>query len=305
MGEEEKLAVTMTASRAGAQSSAGRQPTAKIAFPVGKADWHPSVLPGPIVVVSTVDAQGEPNIAPKSWISMMAFRGPVLAFGCHRSHATARNAEEAGEFVVNFPAEPLVERIWAMPASHGTERIARSGLTLLPARQVAPPLIGECKAHLECKLEAVTRLGEEVVIFGKVVAASIDEDCAGSSVAGQYFRLRPVFFLEEGIYGSIDTAKRIGADCPADQPFTVVELYDPPGDQHVEAHVAFLRSLRDSGVLLMAGPYDGWRAEPDRSRPTGMVILAAPEEEAREIAESDPLVRAGARYVIRRWNRTF
>jgi flavin reductase (DIM6/NTAB) family NADH-FMN oxidoreductase RutF len=33
---------------------------------------------------------------------MMAFRGPVLAFGCHRSHATARNAEQTGKFVMNF-----------------------------------------------------------------------------------------------------------------------------------------------------------------------------------------------------------
>lgn len=287
------------------QSGAEPQHTAKIAFPVDKADWHPSVLPGPIVLVSTVDAQGEPNVAPKSWISMMAFRGPLLAFGCHRSHATARNAEEAGEFVVNVPPEALVERIWAMPVSHGAERIARSGLTLLPARQVAPPLIGECRAHLECKLEAITRLGEEVVIFGKIVAASIDEDCVGSSVAGQYFRLRPVFFLEEGVYGSIDTAKRIGAPWPADQPLTVVELYDPPGDQHVKAHVAYLRSLRDAGVLLMAGPYDGRREQPDRPHPTGMVILAVPEDKAREIAEADPLVRGGARYIARRWNRTF
>ncbi|MGE5136088.1 MAG: flavin reductase [Gemmatimonadota bacterium] len=263
------------------------------------------MLPGPIVLVSTVDTAGEPNIAPKSWISMMAFRGPVLAFGCHRSHATARNAEVAGEFVVNIPPEALAERIWAMPASHGTERIARSGLTLLPASRVTPPLIRECKAHLECKLESVTRLGAEVVVFGKIVAASIDEDCAGSSVADQYFRLRPVFFLEEGVYGSIDTAKRIGAACPAEQSLTVVELYGPPGDQAAEAHVAYLRSLQESGVLLMAGPYDGSRQEPGRSRPAGMIILAVPAEKAREIAESDPLVRAGARYVIRPWTRTF
>ncbi len=288
----------------GTPSGAGQR-SAKVAFPVGKADWHPSVLPGPIVLVSTVDAAGEPNIAPKSWISMMAFRGPVLAFGCHRSHATARNAEVAGEFVVNIPPEALAERIWAMPASHGAERIARSGLTLLPASQVAPPLIRECKAHLECKLESVTRLGAEVVVFGKIVAAAIDEDCAGSSVADQYFRLRPVFFLEEGVYGSIDTAKRIGAACPAEQSLTVVELYGPPGDQAAEAHVAYLRSLQESGVLLMAGPYDGSRQEPGRSRPAGMVILAVPAEKAREIAESDPLVRAGARYVIRPWKRTF
>ncbi len=287
------------------QFGSGPRRTAKIAFPADKAGWHPSVLPGPIVLVSTVDVQGEPNVAPKSWISMMAFRGPVLAFGCHRSHATARNAEQTGEFVVNFPPEALVERIWAMPASHGMERIRRSGLSLLPARQVAPPLIGECKAHLECKLEAVTRLGAELVVFGRIVAAAIDEDCLGSSLADQYFRLRPVFFLEEGVYGSIDAAKRIGAAWPADQPLTVVKLYDPPGDGDADAHVAFLRSLRDSGVLLMAGPYDGWRDEPDRPRPAGMVILAVPEDKAREIAEADPLVQGGARYVIRRWRRTF
>ena len=285
--------------------SGGEQSSGKVAFPVGKADWHPSVLPGPIVLVSTVNADGEPNIAPKSWVSMMAFRGPVLAFGCHRSHATARNAEAAGEFVVNIPPEALVERIWAMPASHGMERITRSGLTLLPASQVSPPLIRECRAHLECTLEAVTRLGAEVVVFGKIVAASIDEDCARSPVADQYFRLRPVFFLEEGVYGSIDTAKRIGTACPAEQSLTVVELYGPPGEQDTKAHVAYLRSLQESGVLLMAGPYDGRRPEQGRSCPTGMMILAATEDQAREIAESGPLVQAGTRYVIRRWNRTF
>lgn len=61
-----------------------------------KADWHLSVLPGPIVLVSTVDAAGEPNIAPKSLVSMMAFGGPVLAFGCHRSHATAATPKARG-----------------------------------------------------------------------------------------------------------------------------------------------------------------------------------------------------------------
>jgi uncharacterized protein YciI len=102
-----------------------------------------------------------------------------------------------------------------------------------------------------------------------------------------------------------DTAKRIGAAWPAEQSLTVVELYDPPGDQHVEAHAAFLRSLRDAGVLLMAGPYDGWRDQPGQPHPTGMLILAVPQDKAREIAEADPLVRGGARYVIRRWSRTF
>ena len=150
--------------------------------------------------------------------------------------------------MVNFPPEALAKRIWAMPSSHGAERITRSGLSLLRARAVTPPLIAECKAHLECKLESVTWLGDELVIFGHIVAASIDQDCLGSPLADQYFRLRPVFFLEEGAYGSIDAAKLVGAAWPTDQALTVVEFYDPPGSQDVDAHVAYLRSLRDRGL---------------------------------------------------------
>jgi hypothetical protein len=39
---------------------------------------------------------------------------------------------------------------------------------------------------------------------------------------------------------------------PTEQSLTVVELYEPSGEQDMEARMAFLRSLRDSGVLLMA-----------------------------------------------------
>jgi len=55
----------------------------------------------------------------------------------------------------------------------------------------------------------------------------------------------------------------------------------------------------------MAGPYDGGPAKVNAARPSGMVILAVTEAEAVQIAEADPLVRGGARYVVRRWTRTF
>lgn len=69
--------------------------------------------------------------------------------------------------------------------------------------------------------------------------------------------------------------------------------------------MAFLRSLRDAGILLMAGPYDGGPGKADDARPSGMIVLAVPEDKAQQIAEADPLVRGGARYIIRRWTRTF
>jgi flavin reductase (DIM6/NTAB) family NADH-FMN oxidoreductase RutF/uncharacterized protein YciI len=278
--------------------------TGRVRLPLDKHRWHPSVLPGPIVLVSTVDSTGDPNVAPKSWVSMMAFRGPRLAFGCDRSHRTAANVEATGEFVLNFPAEDLVERVWKMPASHGADRIRLSGLTLMPAREVAPPLIRECRAHLECRLEDTRRYGSEVVFFGTIVAGSIDPMCLAPTTAEQYFRLRPIFFLEDGLYGTIETARRVGAPHPTEQSLFIIELLGVGADAPVEEHMRFLRQLHRESILAMAGPFR--ETDGDRAAPTGMYALCVDSKEtARTIALDDPLIRAGAGYTIRRWIRTF
>jgi flavin reductase (DIM6/NTAB) family NADH-FMN oxidoreductase RutF len=175
----------------------------KVAIPVEKQAWSPSLLPGQIVLVSTVDRDGRPNVAPKSWVSMAAFGGPVVAFGCTDRHLTLRNAEATGEFALNVVPVELAPRIWAMPGRHGQARIDEAGLTLLPATQVSPPLVGDCPAHLECLLDDVKRYGEEAFVFGRVVAASIDADCLAGDAAERYARLGPVFFLENGSFARL------------------------------------------------------------------------------------------------------
>jgi len=69
---------------------------------------------------------------------------------------------------------------------------------------------------------------------------AVQRGAAAHGQAAQYFRLRPIFFLEDGVYGSIDTAKRIAAACPVEQPLAVVEIYHVPGDRNADGHAAFL-----------------------------------------------------------------
>jgi flavin reductase (DIM6/NTAB) family NADH-FMN oxidoreductase RutF len=140
---------------------------AKVAFDPHKQNWHPSVLPGQIVLVTTVDERGEPNVAPKSWVTMAAFDGPVVAFGCTEEHLTLRNVEDTGEFVVNVPSEHMADLIWQLVRHHGEDRIRTSGLTMYPAQEVRPPVVEECRAHLECRLERVERFGAEAFVFGQ------------------------------------------------------------------------------------------------------------------------------------------
>jgi flavin reductase (DIM6/NTAB) family NADH-FMN oxidoreductase RutF len=180
----------------------------KVALPLDKRDWHPSMLAGQIVLVSTVDAEGRQNVAPKSWVTMVAFEGPVVAFGCNVTHRTYQNAVETGEFVVNALPESLVERAWKLSDLHGAERLRECGLTPAPAQKVNAPLVAECPAHLECEVEDVKRWGDEVFVFGRVVAASMDEECLAGELAEQYERLAPVFFLEAGTYAGLTRPRR-------------------------------------------------------------------------------------------------
>ena len=274
----------------------------KVPFDPDKKTWHPSVLPGQVVLVSTVDGSGQANVAPKNWVTMAAFGGPIVAFGCTGTHRTLRNVEETGEFVINVATEPLVDRVWALVRHHGAERLRRSGFTLVPARQVRPPLVDECPAHLECRLDDVKRYGAEAFVFGRIVAAEIDRDRLAGLAAQQYFRLRPVFFLEGSTYGSIDTAKRVGNRQPSGQQLFVIEIGACAGAPAAAGHTAFLHRLRGAGLLLAAGPH---APDPGGDGPAATYVVGtATAEEAGALAREDPLVRAGASFTLRAWTRS-
>ena len=86
----------------------------KVSVPLDKHHWHPSPLPGRIVLVATVDNDGDPKVAPKSRVSMAALGPPpVLMFGCNLKHTTAKNILAQGSFVVNIPGEELLATCWA------------------------------------------------------------------------------------------------------------------------------------------------------------------------------------------------
>ncbi len=273
----------------------------KVAFEPDKRTWQPSVLHGQVILVSTVGADGEPNVAPKSWVTMAALSGPIVAFGCNTGHATYQNITASGEFVVNVPGEPIAEQTWSLAESHGAERLRRSGLTLVPAQAVKAPIVEDCRAHLECRLDSIKQFDQEVVIFGKIVAASIDAECLEGTPNEQYFRLRPFFMLEKGTYGTIDGAKLVGTERPTSHPLFMVLVGDRPGGRDesvVKDHFAFLRDLRSRGCMLIAGPFPGG--------PGGMYLLSLPSiEQAEETARRDPLVLAGAPYSVKPWLRTF
>ncbi len=83
----------------------------KVPFPLDKRHWQPSLVPGPVVLISTVNGVGEPNIAPKSWLQMVSFEPPMLMFSGTKGNTTELNILETGCFGVNFVDSSMVPMV--------------------------------------------------------------------------------------------------------------------------------------------------------------------------------------------------
>lgn len=146
--------------------------------------WTNFPIVGGIVVVTTVDSIGRENAAPKNWCIPFSYDPPMILFSCDMKHDTAKNILETKEFVVNIPGEELFMKVIMMDKAlpHGESEIKFANLTSLPSKKVKPPIIKECRAHAECKLEWYKELGPSidsgtsVLIAGRIISSSIDND---------------------------------------------------------------------------------------------------------------------------------
>jgi len=63
----------------------------------------------------------------------------------------------------------------------------------LPARKVQAPIIKECAAHLECKLQKKVTAGDHTVFIGRVVASYVNEGIFDNGF--KIDRMKPIFHV--------------------------------------------------------------------------------------------------------------
>lgn len=274
-------------------------PARRLPLSTDKRRWHPSLLPGPIALVSTVDATGAPNVAPKSFLQMVSLDPPILMFSGTPGNPTEENIAATGCFGLGLVDGRLAERAFGCIRWHGAERIANAGFTLTPATAIAAPMVDEAPAWIECRLVDTKALGGALVIFGEILAASILETIANAEPRERYPALGQALYLEDGIYATVDRARRATPESAELHGIRWAYLLTPVHLERmnrdlVEAHVAHLRGLDDAGRLELCGPFSGGHG--------GIVILRGVNEaEVQEIAETDPFVVSGAEsFEIRR-----
>lgn len=147
-----------------------------------------TIVPRPIGWVSTVDAEGVPNLAPFSFFNAICSNPPHLLF-CPSVRArgdgykdTLVNVRATGEFVVNIVNEQLAQamNLTAGEYERGVSEFEIAGVSPAPSTLVKPPRVLESPVSYECVVTQIIDVSGEVgggsIVIGRVVQLHVADD---------------------------------------------------------------------------------------------------------------------------------
>jgi len=147
-----------------------------------------AIGPRPIAFASTIDGNGQANLAPFSFFNVFSANPPILIFSPARSGRTNttkdtyNNVKAHPEVVINVVNFDIVEQmsLASSPYPAGESEFVKSGLTPIPSDLVKPFRVKESPIQFECKVNQVVELGTEGgagnLIICEVVKFHIDEN---------------------------------------------------------------------------------------------------------------------------------
>ena len=121
--------------------------------------------PGPVVLLTTAQ-KGHANIMTMSWHMMVEFEPPLVACVVSSANYSFAALRTTKECVIAVPALDLAPKVVQVGNCSGRDvgKFERFGLTPMPAERVAPPLVAQCFANLECRV-ADTRFVNKYNLF--------------------------------------------------------------------------------------------------------------------------------------------
>ncbi|MCC6838403.1 MAG: flavin reductase family protein [Bacteroidia bacterium] len=146
-----------------------------------------AVAPRPIAFASTIDKDGNPNLAPFSFFNVFSANPPIAIFSPARSGRTGinkhtyDNVKEVPEVVINVVNYDMVQQMSLASTEYpkGVNEFVKAGFTPVASEMVKPFRVKESPAQLECKVKQVIELGEQGgagnLIICEVVLMHIDE----------------------------------------------------------------------------------------------------------------------------------
>jgi flavin reductase (DIM6/NTAB) family NADH-FMN oxidoreductase RutF len=137
-----------------------------------------AIAPRPVAWVSTLAADGIPNLAPHSYTTVFSTDPPVVGFVSVGRKDSLNNAEATGEFVLNIAGQALIDQLNVTAANFPPheDEFAWAGLSRVASDSVAPPRVGEAPIAFETRVAGVVPIGNCHLVLGQVLRVQVASD---------------------------------------------------------------------------------------------------------------------------------
>ena len=128
-----------------------------------------AVVPRPICFASTVDENGNSNLAPFSFFNVFSSNPPIAVFSPSRSGRTGNhkdtfnNIQKVREVVINMVNYSMAEQmsLASSPYSAEVDEFVKSGFNKVKSDLVQPHRLKESPVQFECKVLEIKQLGNK------------------------------------------------------------------------------------------------------------------------------------------------
>jgi flavin reductase (DIM6/NTAB) family NADH-FMN oxidoreductase RutF len=145
-----------------------------------KIEKRPATIlyPIPVVLVTSIDQAGKPNIITIAWAGVVCSQPPMVGIAIRPSRYSHELITRSRELVVNMPTAEHLKMVdyCGMVSGREVDKFKETGFTPLPASRVKPPLIKECPVNMECEVRHILQLGAHDLFVAEIVVNQVDEE---------------------------------------------------------------------------------------------------------------------------------
>jgi len=143
---------------------------------------YQALYPSRVVLVTSIDKSGKPNIITLAWTSIMSMSPFMVGISVGPKRYSHRLISESKEFVINLPAFDLQKAciVCGTKSGRNVDKFREASLTPIKSEKISVPRIKECYAWLECKVVNSVETGDHTLFVGEVVASGEREAKSGA-----------------------------------------------------------------------------------------------------------------------------
>lgn len=158
-----------------------------------------ALFPTPVVLVTTIDTDGKPNIVTLAWAGVLCSNPFLISIAIRPSRYSHALLEKTPELTINLPTEEILGATdyCGTVSGRDVDKFTACGLTPVQADEIGAPLIKECPINLECRVTDKLALGTHDVFVSRVVKAHFDDGLVDGAGKIDFGRIKAFAYLDK------------------------------------------------------------------------------------------------------------